>query len=86
MGALAKALAPQSSYAAKKTPLWDEICDRIAGAMYPRQLEEVQWWLNCIELQVPLAWREPIEEMIEKRLVELQDEDIAQIMRDRFDF
>ena len=86
MGALAKALSPQSSYAAKKTPLWDEITDRIAGAMYPRQLEEVEWWLEAIELQVPGAWRGPIAELIEKRLVELKDEDIAQIMRDRFDF
>jgi hypothetical protein len=86
MGALAKALQSQSSYAAKKTPLWDEICDRIEGAMYPRQLEEVEWWLEAIELQVPRAWVEPIAELIEKRLVELKDEDIAQIMRDRFDF
>jgi hypothetical protein len=86
MGALAKALAPQSSYAAKKTPLWDEITDRIEGALYPRQLDEVEWWLNCIELQVPTQWREPIAELIEKKRIALKDEDIAQIMRDRFDF
>jgi hypothetical protein len=86
MGALAKALQSQSSYAAKKTPLWDEICDRIDGAMYPRQLEEVEWWLNCIELQVPRAWVEPIEELIEKRRIELRDEDIGNILRERYDF
>lgn len=86
MGALAKALSRQSSYAAKKTPLWDEICDRIAGALYPRQLDEVEWWLNCIELQVPAAWVEPIAEMIEKKRIELKDEDIARIMFDRYDF
>jgi hypothetical protein len=86
MGALLKALQPQSSYAAKKTPLWDEIIDRIAGAIYPRQLEEVELWLEAIELQVPTGWRDPIAELIEKRLIELKDEDIAQIMFDRFDF
>ena len=86
MGILAKALSPSSSYAAKKTPLWEEIQDRIDGALFPRQLDEVEWWLECIELQVPRSWVEPIEELIEKRRVELRDEDITNILRDKYDF
>lgn len=86
MGKLADALAPQSSYAAKKTSLWSDVTDRIDGAIVPADLDAVELWLNLNELQVPWAWREPLAELIEKRREALAAEDIDQIIRDRWDF
>jgi hypothetical protein len=86
VGKLADALAPQSSYAAKKTPLWDDVTDRIAGALFARDLDEVEAWLEFNELLVPWAWRPVLAELIEKKRDELAAEDIGAIVRDRFDF
>jgi hypothetical protein len=86
MGKLADALAPQSSYAAKKTPLWDDVTDRIAGAILVADLDEVEAWLEFNELLIPWAWRPVLAELIEKKRDELAAEDIGQILRDRFDF
>jgi hypothetical protein len=86
MGALLKALSRPSAYAAKKTPLWDELCDRIAGALCPRDLDIIEVWCEINELNIPGGWVEPIDELIEKRRAELRDEDISQIMLDKYDF
>jgi hypothetical protein len=86
MGKLLEALTRPSAYRAKKTDVWETITDRIAGAMYPAQLREVEDWIAANELSIPDGWLEPIEELIEKRRDEIQAEDISQIMRDRFDF
>ena len=86
MGKLADALAPQSSYAAKKTPLWEDVTDRIAGALLMIDLAEIELWLELHEHDVPWAWREPLAELIEKRRDELASEDVGAILRDRFDF
>jgi hypothetical protein len=86
MGKLADALKPQSSYAAKKTPLWEELADRIAGALLAVDLLEIETWLEFNELLVPWSWRAALAELIDKRRDELKAEDIGQIMRDRFDF
>jgi hypothetical protein len=80
------ALSPTSSYAAKKTDIWDDLTDRIAGAMWPAVLDEVEDWIAWHEMDVPWAWREPLTELIEKRRDELAEEDISQILLDRFDF
>ena len=42
MGKLLKALSPISSYAAKKGTTWDDVTDRIEGAMFPAMLDEVE--------------------------------------------
>jgi hypothetical protein len=86
MGKLLDALSPVSSYAAKKTDLWSDLTDRIAGAIVPADLDEVEGWIEFNELQVPWAWREPLAELIEKRRDELREEDIGEILRDRYDF
>lgn len=86
MGRLLDALKPISSYAAKKTELWPELCDRIAGAIVPGDLDAVAAWIEFHELDVPGSWREPLDELIEKRRDELAAEDIGQILQDRFDF
>jgi hypothetical protein len=86
MGKLLDALAPVSSYAAKKTTLWDDLTDRIAGAMWPAMLDELEVWLELHEIEIPYPWREPLAELIEKRRDELADEDIGGIVMDRFDF
>lgn len=86
MGRLADALKPQSSYAAKKTPLWSDLTDRIAGAILPRDLDEIEAWIEFNELLVPYAFRPPLRELIEKRRDELADEEIGGVLRDKFDF
>lgn len=86
MGKLLDALSPISSYAAKKTDLWSDITDRIAGAIVPADLDELETWLELNELSVPYAWRESLAELIEKRRDELRDEDVNAIVRDRYDF
>jgi hypothetical protein len=86
MGKLADALAPISSYAAKKTPLWEDLKDRIAGALLMVDLAEIELWLEFHELEVPWPWREPLAEMIARRREELEAEDIGGILRDKFDF
>lgn len=86
MGKLADALGPQSSYAAKKTTLWDDVTDRIAGALLARDLDELETWLEFNELDVPWAWRESLAELIEKRREEIDAEDIGGILREKFDF
>ena len=85
MGKLRAALAPVSSYAAKKTPLWDDLTDRIAGALLPADLDEVAAWIEFNELAVPYAFRESLDELIEKRRDELAAEEIGGIVA-RFDF
>lgn len=86
MGILKDAFAVKSSYAAKKTDLWPDLCDRIAGAILMIDLAEIEAWLELNELDVPWAWREPLAELIEKRREELRAEDVGAILRDRFDF
>ena len=85
MGKLRDALSPISSYAAKKTSLWDDLTDRIAGAILPADLDEVEVWIEWHDLEVPWAFRESLDELIEKRRDELAAEDITGIVA-RFDF
>jgi hypothetical protein len=84
--ALLKALSPISAYAARQTTLWDDLTDRIAGAILQADLDDFEVWLDCYELRVPSGWMEPLQELVEKRREALHEEDISQIMRDRFDF
>jgi hypothetical protein len=86
MGVLAKSLQITSSYAAKKTGIWDEITDRIANAQTPPMLRDVEGWLLAQTLHIPDAWEEPILEMLEKRAEEIEAEEIGAILRDRYDF
>lgn len=86
MGALLKALSATSSYAAKKTTLWDDLTDRIAGAILPADLDELERWLDQRPLDYPGAWREPLDELIERKREELAAEDIGSILMERFDF
>lgn len=86
MGLLAKTLSPVTSNAAKKTSLWDEVTDRIEGALLPAQLDEIEEHMRAFPLQYPAAWSEPLADMIERRREELKAEDISEIVRSRFDF
>lgn len=85
-GPLLRALSPPSAYAARKTGIWDEIVDRIAGAMTLPQLVDVDTWLLGQELNIPTPWNDEIIELMDKRREEIASEDIGQIIRDRFDF
>jgi hypothetical protein len=91
MGILAKALSPQSSYAAKGGKdgggtVWADLRDRVDGAMYPAQLDEFVAWLDARPLDYPAAYREPLDELIEAKRKELASEDVGSILRERFDF
>lgn len=83
---LMKALERPSSYAVKKTDLWSEVTDRIAGCFMLSQLDEVRAWLEVHEMQVPRSWDESFDELIEKKREEIESENIGSIIRDRFDF
>lgn len=92
MGILARTLTPPSSYAAKggKAPgsvdLWADLKDRVDGAMFMRQLDEFEAWLDAYPLEYPAAYREPLDELIAAKRDELRAEDIGEIVRTRFDF
>jgi hypothetical protein len=75
-GPLALSLTPVTAYRARQTGIWAEIEDRIAGALTPFQLEEVEAWLIDHELEFPTAWNDPITEMLEKRAEEIEAEEI----------
>lgn len=86
MGLLAKALTEQSSYAAKKTDLWLEILARIEMAVLPEDIDEAERYVMQIGLQVPGAWEEPIEELIEKKRIEIAKDNLSLIMHEKYDF
>lgn len=86
MGKLFAAFDRKSSYAAKKTEFYADVVDRIAGAILPADLDDVERFLIAHELEYPGAWDEVFAELIEKRRDELSDEDIGSILRERFDF
>lgn len=86
MGLIVNALKTQSSYAAKKTGLWDELMTRLTDCVMPRDIEAFEDYLLSIDLQIPGSWRESLAEIIEKRRGEIDEDDIATIMRARYDF
>jgi hypothetical protein len=86
MGILAKTLEPPSSYAAKKTGQWEDLKDRVDGAMFMADLDAFETWLDDFPLEYPAAYREPLNDLIEAKREELRAEDIGAILRDRWDF
>lgn len=86
MGLLAKALTPQSSHAAKKNGLWDELMGRLHDCVTLAQVDGFEEHLVAIDMQIPGSWREPLAEVIEKTREEIAADDISAIMRDKFDF
>lgn len=86
MGKLLDALSPPSAYRAKKTDFWETVTDRIAGAILAADLDDLEHWLVLHVLDYPETWNEPIAELIEKRREELAQEDVNQIVRDKYDF
>lgn len=86
MGLLAKTLSPQSSYAAKKTGLWEELMDELAGCMFPAAVDEFETRCALRGLEIPGAYEDHLDDAIEARREELKAEDIGTIIRDRFDF
>lgn len=86
MGAISDALKNQSSYAAKKTGLWDELMSRLTDCVMSRDVDAFEEYLLSIDLQIPGSWRETLAEIIEKRRQEIDEDDIATILRMRYDF
>lgn len=88
MGMLANALKAPSAYSVKRDrpELWDDLIDRINGALLDSDLQEFEAWLDFRPLDLPGGWAELLEERIEKRREELREEEIGNILRDRFDF
>lgn len=86
MGMLEKALKAPSAYAMKKTTAWEDAVDRIAGALLPADLDVFADELARRPLDYPGGWVGELRELIDKRRQELAEEDIGQILLDRFDF
>jgi hypothetical protein len=86
MGLLSKTLAPQSSYAARKAGLWDELIDELAGCFFPGAVDDFEDRCRARGLEIPGAYETPLADAIEARREELRSEDIGTIVRDRFDF
>jgi hypothetical protein len=88
MGLIEDALKHATAYSVKrdKPDLWSDLVDRIDGALLPAQLDELEAELDARPLDIPFGWRLEADERIEKRREELAEEDISQILRDRFDF
>lgn len=92
MGILLKTLSQPSAYGVKKAAatggadLWGEVTDRIAGAMFARQLDEIEEWLDARPLEYPAGWDTEFRDLIEAKREEIAAEDIGGILRDRYDF
>lgn len=86
MGLIANALKTQSSYAAKKTGLWDDLMTKLTDCVMPRDVDTFEEHLLAIDLQIPGSWREALAEIIEKRRQEIDEDEVGAILRDRFDF
>jgi hypothetical protein len=81
-------LSAPSAYALKKDhpEVWEDLVDRIAGALLPAQLDEIETDLEFHPFRMPVGWYIEAFELIDKRRDELRDEDLQQIMWDRHDF
>lgn len=88
MGMLEKKLSNPSAYSVKKnTPeLWENLVDRINGAIVPADLNELEAWLDFRPLDLPAGWYSEVRELIDRRREELAEEDISKILLDKFDF
>jgi hypothetical protein len=86
MGLIAAALKNQSSYAAKRGGLWEDLMARLTDAVMPEHVDAFEAHLLVIDIQIPGAWREPLEEIIAKRREEIAEDEVSAILRDRFDF
>lgn len=86
MGILAKSLSPQSAYAAKKTDLWPSLMERLTDCMFAADVDAFERHVISLGLQIPAAWHEQLAEQAEKRREEIKEDDVATIMRERFDF
>ena len=86
MGILAKALSNVSSYAAKNNGLWNDLMDRLTDCVLPADVDAVERWISENPLSIPAAWSEPLAEIIEKRRIEIEEDDVATILRRNFDF
>lgn len=86
MGLLSDTLKPQSSYAAKKSGLWQELMVRLGECVLPADVDEFERHVVGLGLQIPAAWQEPLAEVVEKRREEIAEDDVAVIMRRNFDF
>lgn len=84
--AFAKAFERPSAYSVKKTDLFAEVEDRIRGAILPRQLDEVEEWLDANDHTLPAGWRESFNDMIEVQREHIAAEDIGGIVRGKWDF
>lgn len=86
MGILAKTLAGPTAAAAKRSGVYEDVKDRIDGAIVPQDLDEVARWLDANDHTFPPAWRESFDDMIEIARERLAEDDVSQIMRRNFDF
>lgn len=86
MGILAKALSGPSSAAAKKSGVYEDIKDRIDGAILPADLDEVERWLDANDHLYPTNWRDSLNDMIELKREEIEEENVSSILRARYDF
>ena len=86
MGALLSALSVSSSYAAKKTDLWQTLLDKITDCMMPGDIDRLREEISARRMDIPYSWDEPLAELLDKQMDEIEANDISQIMRDRFDF
>lgn len=88
MGMLEKKLNPPSAYSVKRDhpEMWGDLVDRIAGAIIPADLDQIETWMEFRPLELPGGWAGELRELIEKRREELAEEDIGKILLDRYDF
>jgi hypothetical protein len=88
MGLLAKALSAPSAYAVKRDQptLWEDLMDRVDGALFDGQLVEIEIWMDLRPLDLPGGWYFDLRDAIDKKRDELAQENIGNILLDRFDF
>lgn len=75
-------LKKQSSYQAKKNGLWQDLIERLEDCQTPEMVQEFRAHVAFIGRDIPVAWSEPLEEAIEKRMEEIEIDE--QVLAGRF--
>lgn len=92
MGLLSRTIYGPSVYEAKGgkdqagEKLWPELMARIDDCALPEDLDAFERWLTNRPTEYPAAWEEPLREVVAKRRQEIDEDDVATIMRRNFDF
>lgn len=70
-------LKKQSSSQAKKNGLWQTLIEKLEDCQTPEMVQEFRSHIASIYREIPVAWSEPLDEAIEKRMEEIEIDELV---------